>query len=388
MRIMGRAAIRTVALVTLAAATACGGDERTADVPSSSHAPALTVEPFGTAPGGEAVELVTLTNTNGVQLRAMSYGAIIVSLIVPDRNGALGDVVLGYDSLAGYVASSPYFGAVVGRYGNRIARGRFTLDGTQYTLAVNNGVNALHGGLRGFDKVVWRVDTAQAGEGNRVTFRHVSPDGDEGYPGTLTASVSYTLTDANEVRIAYEATTDKATPVNLTQHTYFNLAGGGDILGHTLTLAADRYVPVDTTLIPTGELAPVAGTPFDFTSAQAVGARIDAQHDQLRNGWGYDHTFVLTRGDTGLALAATLREPTSGRTLQVLTTEPGVQFYSGNFLDGTLTGKGGVVYQRRSGLCLETQHFPDSPNQPSFPSTILQPGAVYRSQTVWKFAVE
>lgn len=382
MRLLCRAGIRCSLLVTLVAAGGCRMSER--PVPRAS----LTREPFGSTPAGEAVELVTLTNARGMELRAMSYGAIIVSLKVPDRAGVLGDVVLGYDSLAGYVASSPYFGAVVGRYGNRIAKGKFTLDGQQYTLAVNNGPNALHGGLRGFDKVVWGVDTSHTAEGSRVTFRYVSKDGEEGYPGTLTAAVSYTLTDANEVRIAYEATTDKATPVNLTQHTYFNLAGSGDILGHTLTFAADRYVPVDSTLIPTGELAPVAGTPFDFTSAHAIGERIDADHPQLRNGGGYDHTIVLTRADTGLALAATLREATTGRTLQVHTTEPGVQFYTGNFLDGTLTGKGGVVYRRRNGLCLETQHFPDSPNRPSFPNTILRPGDVYRSRTVWMFGTE
>ena len=382
MRLLLRAGIRCSLLVTLVAAVGCRTSERA--VPGAS----LTREPFGSTPAGEAVELVTLTNARGMELRAMSYGAIIVSLKVPDRAGVLGDVVLGYDSLAGYVASSPYFGAVVGRYGNRIAKGKFTLDGQQYTLAVNNGPNALHGGLRGFDKVVWEVDTSHTAEGSRVTFRYVSTDGEEGYPGTLTASVSYTLTDANEVRIAYEATTDKATPVNLTQHTYFNLAGSGDILGHTLTFAADRYVPVDSTLIPTGELAPVAGTPFDFISAHAIGERIDADHPQLRNGGGYDHTIVLTRADTGLALAATLREATTGRTLQVHTTEPGVQFYTGNFLDGTLTGKGGVVYRRRNGLCLETQHFPDSPNRPAFPNTILRPGDVYRSRTVWTFGTE
>lgn len=382
MRLLLRAGIRCSLLVTLVAAVGCRPSERAVARAS------LTREPFGRTPAGEAVELVTLTNASGMELRAMSYGAIIVSLTAPDRAGVLGDVVLGYDSLAGYVASSPYFGAVVGRYGNRIAHGTFTLDGQQYTLAVNNGPNALHGGLRGFDKVVWRVDTSHTAEGSRVTFRYVSRDGEEGYPGTLTASVSYTLTDANEVRIAYEATTDKATPVNLTQHTYFNLAGSGDILGHTLTFAADRYVPVDSTLIPTGELAPVAGTPFDFTSAHAIGERIDADHPQLRNGGGYDHTIVLTRADTGLALAATLRDASTGRTLQVHTTEPGVQFYTGNFLDGTLTGKGGVVYRRRNGLCLETQHFPDSPNRPSFPNTILRPGEVYRSRTVWRFGTE
>lgn len=345
-------------------------------------------ESFGTTPSGEAVDLVTLTNAHGVELRAMTYGAIIVSLKVPDRAGQLGDVVLGYDSLAGYVKSSPYFGAIVGRYGNRIAKGKFTLDGADYTLAVNNGPNALHGGLTGFDKVVWSADTMRTAEGVGIQFRYVSKDGEEGYPGTLTATVTYTLADASEVHIGYEATTDKATPLNLTQHSYFNLAGQGDIMSHVLTLNADRFTPVDATLIPTGELALVAGTPFDFTSPHAIGDRINADHPQIAFGGGYDHNFVLTRADTGLTLAAVLKEPTSGRVLEVRTTEPGVQFYSGNFLDGTLTGKGGVVYAHRTGLCLETQHYPDSPNQKTFPSTILRPGETYRSRTVWRFGVE
>ncbi len=383
MHALQSAGIRPVLLWFVLAGTACRAISDTA-----AGASPMKREPFGTAPSGESVELITLTNAHGVELRAMTYGAIIVSLKVPDRTGATGDVVLGYDSLAGYVSSSPYFGAVVGRYGNRIANGRFTLDGKSYTLAVNNGPNALHGGLKGFDKVVWSADTAHTARGSKVTFRYESKDGEEGYPGTLATSVSYTLTDANEVEIAYVATTDKTTPLNLTQHSYFNLAGRGDILGHVLTLAADRYTPVDTTLIPSGTLAPVAGTPFDFTAPHAIGERINADHQQIRFGGGYDHNFVLTRPDTGLALAAVLKERSSGRTLEVRTTEPGVQFYSGNFLDGTLTGKGRQVYQRRSGLCLETQHFPNSPNQASFPSTILRPGETYRSRTVWKFWAE
>lgn len=383
MRIVTSRGRRRAILPLLLASTACGtATDHAAGVAS------MTRAPFGTAPNGEAVELITLTNAHGVELRAMTYGAIIVSLTVPDRAGQLGDIVLGYDSLAGYVKSSPYFGAVVGRYGNRIAKGKFTLDGADYTLAVNNGPNALHGGLRGFDKVVWSADTMRTVGGVGIRFRYVSKDGEEGYPGTLTTIVTYTLTDANEVHIAYEATTDKATPVNLTQHAYFNLAGHGDILAHVLTLNADRFTPVDSTLIPTGELEPVAGTPFDFTTPHAIGERIGADHQQLKFGGGYDHNFVLTRADTGLALAAVLKEPTSGRVLEVRTTEPGVQFYSGNFLDGTLTGKGGVVYAHRTGLCLETQHFPDSPNQAAFPNTILRPGQTYRSLTVWRFGVE
>ncbi|MBM3908287.1 MAG: galactose mutarotase [Gemmatimonadetes bacterium] len=345
-------------------------------------------EPFGTAPDGQGVELITLTNANGVELRAMTYGAIIVSLKVPDRNGVLGDVVLGYDSLAGYVKSSPYFGAIVGRYGNRIAKGKFTLDGQTYTLAVNNGPNSLHGGLRGFDKVVWHADTMRTADGVGIRFHYVSKDGEEGYPGTLSVTVTYTLTDANDVQIAYEATTDKATPVNLTQHAYFNLAGSGDILGHELQINAGVITPVDSTLIPDGSLMPVQGTPFDFTTPHRIGERIGADHEQLRFGGGYDHNFVLIRSDTTLKHAAVLRDSASGRVLGVFTTEPGVQFYSGNFLDGTLSGKNGTVYQHRTGLCLETQHYPDSPNQPQFPSTILRPGETLRSQTVWKFRAE
>jgi aldose 1-epimerase len=341
---------------------------------------------FGKTADGQAVELYTMTNSNGVEVRAMTYGAIITSIKVPDRQGTIGDVVLGFDTLAAY-KDSPYFGAVVGRYGNRIAKGQFTLDGRTYKLATNNGPNHLHGGVKGFDKQVWTAQPVNNASGVGVTFTRTSPDGEEGYPGNLKATVTYTLTDKNELMIHYEATTDKATPVNLTQHTYFNLAGSGDILGHELMLNADRYTPVDATLIPTGELAPVQGTPFDFRKPTAIGARIAASDPQLKNGNGYDHNWVLNRASTGLQPAAQVFEPTSGRTLAVATTEPGVQFYSGNFLDGTLKGKGGVVYKQRSGMCLETQHFPDSPNHPNFPTTILKPGAVYSSQTVFTFGV-
>ncbi|MEW5917920.1 MAG: aldose epimerase family protein [Gemmatimonadota bacterium] len=344
--------------------------------------------PFGSTPDGQSVELISLTNPRGMELRAMTFGATITHLRVPDRSGALGDVVLGYDSLAGYLTASPYFGAVVGRYGNRIAKGKFSLGGTVYSLAINNGPNHLHGGVKGFDKVVWQAETFERAGARGVTFRYVSADGEEGYPGTLSAAVTYTLTDSNEVDITYEATSDKATPINLTQHSYFNLAGTGDILSHELTLNADHFTPVDSTLIPTGELAPVAGTPFDFTSAHTIGERIGAAHEQIRFGGGYDHNFVVRRSDTSLVLAARLRDPASGRILEVRTTEPGVQFYSGNFLDGSITGKGGAVYRHRTGLCLETQHFPDSPNQPTFPSTILQPGETYRSRTMWTFSVD
>jgi aldose 1-epimerase len=347
----------------------------------------VTRMPFATTPAGQPVELFTLTNPHGIEVRAVTYGGIILSLRTPDRDGRLGDIVLGYDSLDGYLRETPYFGAIIGRYGNRIAGGRFTLDGRTYALATNNGPNHLHGGVRGFDKVVWAGEPLETDSAVGVVFTYTSPDGEEGYPGTLHARVSYTLTDDARLIIEYVATTDQATPVNLTQHAYFNLAGAGDILGHELMIAAGRYTPVDSTLIPTGELASVEGTPFDFRTPTAIGARIGADHVQLKNGLGYDHNFVLDRDDPGLMHAARVVEPTSGRTLDVWTTEPGLQFYSGNFLDGSITGKGGQVYAHRTGFCLETQHFPDSPNQPAFPSTILRPGEEYRSRTVFGFGV-
>jgi aldose 1-epimerase len=343
-------------------------------------------EPFGTTPDGKAVERFTLTNANGIELKAISYGGIITSLRVPDRTGKMDDIVLGFDKLDGYLKEPPFFGAIIGRYGNRIAKGQFALDGKTYKLATNNGVNHLHGGVKGFDKVLWTVEPVGK---NALAFSRVSADGEEGYPGNLRLRVTYTLTDRNELIVDYRASTDKATPVNLTQHSYFNLAGqaSGDILGHQLTLHADRYTPVDDTLIPTGELAPVEGTPFDFRQSTAIGARINNDHPQLKAGKGYDHNWVLTRKGSGLQPAARVVEPTTGRTMEISTTEPGIQFYSGNFLDGTLTGKGGAVYKHRTGFCLETQHFPDSPNQPKFPTTTLRPGGEYRSQTVFTFGV-
>lgn len=348
---------------------------------------------FGTLPDGETVEAFTLVNAHGLELRAITYGGIIVSLKTPDRAGNRADVVLGFDSLTGYLPNAPYFGAIIGRYANRIARGRFTLDGTTYQLAINNGANHLHGGMRGFDKVVWRGTPFQHDSGVGVELSHTSPDGDEGYPGRVTARVTYTLTDRDELVVDYAATTDWATPVNFTQHSYFNLAGDGvrDILDHRLAIDADAYTPVDATLIPTGELAPVAGTPFDFRTPVAIGARIDRDDPQLRHGGGYDHNFVLNRPGPGRgggpAHAARVVEPTSGRTLDLYTTEPGLQVYSGNLLDDSFMGKAGHAYRRRFGLALETQHFPDSPNQPSFPSTILRPGDEYRSRTVFEFGV-
>jgi len=349
----------------------------------------VTREAFGKTTNGIPVEIYTLTNANGIELRAMTYGAIITGLKVPDRSGHIGDIVLGFDTIDGYLKDSPYFGALIGRYGNRIAKGQFTLGGKTFTLSTNNGPNHLHGGVKGFDKVLWNALQAAGPEGVSVMFNRVSPDGEEGYPGNLQVSVRYLLTDRNELAIDYRATTDKATPVNLTQHSYFNLAAdSGDILGHELMLNASRYTPVDGTLIPTGELAPVAGTPFDFQKATAIGARIDSDHVQLRNGKGYDHNWVLNRTGAGLQRAAFVVDPKSGRTLDIATTEPGIQFYSGNFLDGTIIGKSGQAYKHRAGFCLETQHYPDSPNHPDFPSTILQPGQTYASKTVFTFGVQ
>lgn len=343
---------------------------------------------FGKTPDGQAVDVFTLTNANGVEVSVINYGGIIVSIRVPGRNGEFDDVVLGYDTLEGYTAGNPgFFGAIVGRYGNRISNGRFTLDGKTYQLAANNGPNHLHGGVKGFDKVVWRAEPFKNPVGVGVILQHTSPDGDEAYPGNLDVRVTYTLNDGNELAVDYHATTDKATPINLTQHTYFNLAGDGrpDVTDHILTINADRYTPVDSTMIPTGVLAPVENTPFDFRKPTRIGARIDADHEQIRYGLGYDHNFVLNRKDSRLFHAAHLVEPSTGRTLDVLTTQPGMQFFTGNKLDGSITGKSGHVYQKRYGLCLETQHFPDSPNKRDFPSTILRPGEEYRSRTVFTF---
>ncbi len=349
--------------------------------------------PFGKIATGETAQLFSFGNAHGIEVQLTNYGGIITSIKTPDRAGRFADIVLGYGYLAGYLHDSPYFGAIVGRYANRIARGRFTLDGTTYPLALNNGPNSLHGGLRGFDKVVWNAQAFQNQQGQGVTLDYTSPDGEEGYPGTLHARVTYTLTPDDRLIVDYHAVTDKATPVNLSQHTYWNLAGNAprDILGHVLTINADAITPVDSTLIPTGEIAPVAGTPFDFRTPTAIGARVDQrQNTQIRYGNGYDHNFVLNRGGVtpdALVHAARVVEPSTGRTLDIYTTEPGLQFYSGNFLDGSITGKGGSVYRFRYGLALETQHYPDSPNHPNFPSTILRSGQSYRSRTVFEFGV-
>jgi aldose 1-epimerase len=349
--------------------------------------PAITRTGFGRTPDGQPVESFTLTNARGIEVRAITFGDIIVSVRVPDRDGRLDDVVLGHDDLDGYLAKSAYLGALVGRYANRIAGGRFTLDGRTYPLATNNGPNHLHGGVRGFDKHVWKAEPFERPGAAGVVFTRRSPDGEEGYPGNLDVRVTYTLSDRNDLSFEYFATTDKPTVVNLSQHSYFNLAGDGkrDVLGHELTIDADRFTPVDKTLIPTGVLAPVAGTPFDFRKPTAIGLRIGADDEQLRIGGGYDHNFVLNRRREGLTHAARVFEPTTGRTMDIATTEPGVQFYTGNFLDGSIKGKGGRAYGRRYGFCLETQHFPDSPNRARFPSTVLRPGQQYRSQTVLTF---
>jgi aldose 1-epimerase len=346
-------------------------------------------EAFGTTPDGHSVDLYTMANVHGMEVRAMNYGGIVVSLRVPDRSGTLADVVLGYDDLQPYLTNKPYFGALIGRYGNRIANGQFTLDRVEYHLAKNNGPNSLHGGLKGFNKVLWGAEPVESNRGVGLVLTYTSKDGEEGFPGNLKTKVTYTLTDQNELIFEYETTTDKATPVNLTHHGYFNLAGAGtgDALQHELMLNADRFTPVGKTLIPTGELRSVTGTPLDFTKPTAIGARINENFEQLTVAGGYDHNFVINRKDHSLELAARVYEPKSGRVMEVLTTEPGVQFYSSNFLDGE-KGKNGHIYNKHAALCLETQHFPDSPNHPDFPSTILRPGQTYHSHTVYKFSTK
>ncbi len=344
--------------------------------------------PFGTI-DGRSITLYTLTNSHGMEVQAMNYGGIIVSIRVPGRSGQLADVVLGHDTLEGYRPNPPYFGAIVGRYANRIANGTFTLDGKTYTLPKNDGPNTLHGGTtRTFDKVVWDAEPLKDRTG--LAFSYFSKDGDDGFPGNLRVKVTYTLTNANALEIDDEATTDKATPINVSQHSYFNLAGAGngDILNHEIMINADRFTPVDKNLIPTGELRPVKDTPLDFTTSTRIGARIDQNYEQLVLAHGYDHNFVINRKGAGLVLAARVYEPSTGRVLEVSTTQPAVQFYTGNFLDGTITGKEGHVYQRRYGFCLETQHFPDSPNHPSFPNTILRPGETFQQKTVFKFSAK
>jgi aldose 1-epimerase len=350
----------------------------------------ISRQSFGETQDGKSVELFTLRNKNRMEAKITNYGGIVVSLLVPDRNGTMGDVVLGYDTLGNYIADNPYFGALIGRFGNRISKGRFTLDGVDYRLAVNDGENHLHGGLKGFDKVVWDAAEAESREGPALHLKYVSPDGEEGYPGTLLVDVIYTLTDSNELKIEYSAVSDKPTVANLTHHSYFNLAGEGNgtILDHVLTMNADLFTPVGTGLIPTGELRSVEGTPLDFRKPTRIGERIDADDEQMKLGGGYDHNWILNKSTNALMQAARVEDRSTGRVMEVLTTEPALQFYSGNFLTGKNIGKKGHPYVYRSGFCLETQHYPDSPNRQEFPSTLLDAGKKYTSTTIYRFSHE
>jgi aldose 1-epimerase len=348
----------------------------------------ITQSPFGTLPDGKQVNQYTLRNSSGMIVKILDFGGIISEIHVPDREGRFADVALGFDTLAPYLQDSPYFGALIGRYGNRIAKGRFTLDGKTWQLPANNGANHLHGGDPGFDKVLWTATVEEGG----LALRYRSVDGEQGYPGNLDVTVVYSLSEDNEIVVRFHAVTDQPTPVNLTQHSYFNLhgvaPGTDDILDHLLSIDADRFVPIDAGAIPLGALAPVAGTPFDFRKPRAIGERIEQPDKQLQHGIGYDHCWVLNHAGGELARAVHVLEPVSGRVLELWTREPGVQFYSGNFLDGSLTGKGGRQYDFRTGFCIEPQHFPDSPNQPAYPNTILRPGEVYATESRFKFSVE
>lgn len=367
--------------ILLLGVLACAGDHREKDIVMKTS--------FGQLADGTPIDLYTLTNANGCEMKITNYGCIIVSLMVPDRASHMGDVVLGYETIEEYIENNPYFGAVVGRYGNRIGGAKFTLDGVEYQLAANDGKNHLHGGLKGFDKVLWTGEEISGREGPAVKFSYLSKDGEEGYPGNLSVEIIYTLTADNSLKIEYSATTDKKTVLNPTHHSYFNLAGAGsaDILGHEMMINADQFIPTRPDLIPTGELASVKGTPFDFNTPTAIGDRIGQNDEQLRRGGGFDHCWVLNKsGENSLDLGARVYEPSTGRVLELYTTEPGVQFYSGNFLDGSNVGKGGKAYQYRSALCLEPQHFPDSPNQPQFPSVVLTPENTYSKTTIYKFS--
>ena len=385
---VGRASL--LILFAIMAGTSCSRTQERAAEAKKETAPSMSNKPFGTTPSGEAVQLYTLRNAKGMQVEITNYGGRVVSLLAPDRSGRFADVVLGVDSPEGYLGDNPYFGALIGRYGNRIAKGRFRLNGVEYKLAVNNGANALHGGVKGFDRVVWQPREAQSPDGPSLELKYTSKDGEEGYPGNLTVTVSYTLTADNGLRIDYHATTDKDTVVNLTNHSYFNLAGQGEgtILDHVVQIYADRFTPVDAGLIPTGELKSVEGTPFDFRQPATIGSRIGNKDQQLEYGLGYDHNWVLNHKTGSFDVVARVGEPVSGRVMEVLTTEPGLQFYTGNFLDGTIRGKGGKVYPKRAAFCMETQHFPDSPNQPKFPPVVLKPGETLQSSTEYRFSVE
>lgn len=353
--------------------------------PQSSPGP-IEKSSFGELPDGTAIDIYTLRNAHGVEARIMTYGGIVVSLRTPDRNGTFGDVVLGYETLDGYLGYSPYFGALIGRYGNRIAKGKFTLDGHEYSLALNNGPNLLHGGNKGFDKVVWRATPKVTTNGPALQLDYLSKDGEEGFPGNLSVTAIYTLTEDNSLRIDFTATTDKDTICNLTQHSYFNLRHSSDILGHEYYFNADKFTPVDATLIPTGELRPVDGTPFDFRQPTPIRERIKLTDEQLKIARGYDQNFVLNKPPGQLGLAARVYDPETGRVLEVSTTEPGIQFYTGNFLDGHIIGKGGWTYEKHNGFCIEPQHFPDSPNHPEFPSVVLRVGDTYKQTTIYHFS--
>jgi aldose 1-epimerase len=355
--------------------------------PDQQSGTTIVKNPFGTTKEGP-VNIFTLKNQNNMEVKILDFGGTIVSIKVPDKNGVMGDVVLGFEKMDDYANNGPFLGTLIGRYGNRIAKGKFTLDGVEYTLAVNNGPNHLHGGLKGFDKVLWNAAMVDTKHGKALKLTYTSKDGEEGYPGTLNVMVTYSLTAQNGLVIQYEATTDKKTVVNLTNHAYFNLRGSGDILDHQLMINAASYTPVDNGLIPLGTLESVKNTPFDFTTMTAIGQRIGDDNEQLKLGGGYDHNFVLNKGSETLSLAAEVYEPTTGRLMKVLTTQPAVQFYTGNFLDGSITGKGGMVYSKRTGFCLETQHYPDSPNQPDFPTTVLNPGEKYFEVTIYEFSVK
>jgi aldose 1-epimerase len=375
--------VLAVALTVAAPAPAIAGD---AGTPNPTHT-MVTVQQqaWGKTADGTVVHLFTLTNRHGLVAKVTSFGAILTELRVPDRAGRMADVVLGFDNLEAYLKGHPAFGSTIGRFANRIARARFTVDGLEYPVAANNGAHHIHGGRKGFDKVVWQARPLPPQEGQAaVEFSYLSPDGEEGYPGNLKVTVTYTLTDRDELRIDYGATTDKATPINLTNHSYFNLAGSGDVLAQDLMINADRYTPADSDLIPTGEIASVKGTPLDFTKPEKIGARIEQFKPQPN---GYDHNYVINGAPGTLRLAARASDPASGRVMEVSTTEPGVQLYTGNWLDGKIRGVDGVVYPRHGGFCLETQHYPDSPNKPTFPSCILRPGQTFSSTTVFRFSV-
>ncbi|MCA6078704.1 aldose epimerase family protein [Fulvivirga sedimenti] len=377
-------------LFTVIFLAACGTKNSTNEESSEPEMslPSIESRSFGSLPDGQEIQEYTLRNSSGIEMSVITYGGIIRTLMLPDRNGEMADVVLGYDNIEGYLAQSPYFGAIIGRYGNRIASAKFSLDGVEYQLAANDGSNHLHGGLKGFDKVVWQAEPVETEDAVSLIMTYRSTDMEEGYPGNLDVTVTYTLNNKDELIFDYSATTDKKTVVNLTNHAYYNLTGKeGTILDHELKLNAPEYLPVSASLIPTG-VESVSGTPFDFSDYKAIGKDINDENEQISNGGGYDHCWVLYEGEESLNMAASIIEPVSGRRMDVYTSEPGIQFYTGNFLDGTITGKYGINYGYRSGFCLETQHFPDSPNQPEFPSVVLNPGDTYHSQTLTRFMVE